>query len=283
MRKLLLATAAVAGLSLASPAFAMRDHNGPDPNTEDTGGDHGGQGHRHGNDNGPPASGPAQTPSQPANGTPTPLTGGTGGDHHHDRGSWNGGSNNTTGGSNNTGSNNTGNGRWNGGDDHSGRDWDRSGRDWDRSGRGWDHSGRDWDRGGDHNDRDRAGWNRDHHDNNDWNRGWSGGNDWNGRGHTDWHNSQWNSLRRAFNAPRHFRYRGWYRQPYGWYYQRWTVGAFLPSLFWSQSYWIDQDDWDYYGLYDAPPGTVWVRYGNDALLIDRYTGEVIQVVYGIFY
>ena len=32
-----------------------------------------------------------------------------------------------------------------------------------------------------------------------------------------------------------------------------------------------------------PPGTVWVRYGNDALLIDRYSGEVIQVVYGIFY
>ena len=31
------------------------------------------------------------------------------------------------------------------------------------------------------------------------------------------------------------------------------------------------------------PGTVWVRYGDDALLIDRYTGEVIQVAYGIFW
>ena len=32
-----------------------------------------------------------------------------------------------------------------------------------------------------------------------------------------------------------------------------------------------------------PPGTVWVRYGRDALLIDRYTGEVIQVEYSVFY
>ena len=44
MRKLLLATAAVAGLALASPAFAARDHNGPAPNPEDTGGGQGGQG-----------------------------------------------------------------------------------------------------------------------------------------------------------------------------------------------------------------------------------------------
>jgi hypothetical protein len=32
-----------------------------------------------------------------------------------------------------------------------------------------------------------------------------------------------------------------------------------------------------------PPGTVWVRYGSDAVLIDRDTGEVIRVVYNIFY
>ena len=32
-----------------------------------------------------------------------------------------------------------------------------------------------------------------------------------------------------------------------------------------------------------PPDAVWVRYGDDALLIDRYTGEVIQVEYGVFY
>ena len=30
-------------------------------------------------------------------------------------------------------------------------------------------------------------------------------------------------------------------------------------------------------------GAVWVRDGDDALLIDRYSGEVIEVEYGIFY
>jgi Ni/Co efflux regulator RcnB len=99
-----------------------------------------------------------------------------------------------------------------------------------------------------------------------------------GRGH----NSAFDALRRAFNAPRHYHYRGGsYRQPAGWRYQRWTTGAFLPSLYWSNSYWIN--DYNDYGLDNPPPGTVWVRYGDDALLIDRDSGEVVQVIYGIFY
>ena len=39
----------------------------------------------------------------------------------------------------------------------------------------------------------------------------------------------------------------------------------------------------YYGLPYPPPGTVWVRYGDDALLIDQYTGEIVEVIYGLFY
>jgi len=31
------------------------------------------------------------------------------------------------------------------------------------------------------------------------------------------------------------------------------------------------------------PGYVWVRYGPDALLIDTYTGEIIQVRYDVFW
>jgi Ni/Co efflux regulator RcnB len=79
---------------------------------------------------------------------------------------------------------------------------------------------------------------------------------------------------RRFHAPS-------YRRPSGWYYRRWSWGDMLPSLFWSNQYWIND-----YGLYDLPPpppGTVWVRYGDDAILIDRYNGEIIQVAYGIFY
>src|SRR6185437_6110794 len=72
-----------------------------------------------------------------------------------------------------------------------------------------------------------------------------------------------------------------YRRPHGWYYRRWNYGDFLPALFFGQDYWIsDYRDFD---LPYPPEGTVWVRYGNDALLVDEDTGEIIQVIYGIFY
>jgi Ni/Co efflux regulator RcnB len=91
----------------------------------------------------------------------------------------------------------------------------------------------------------------------------------------------WNSYHRAFNAPHRYRAPHPYRRPPGYYYRRWTYGQFLPSIFWARDYWMD--DWMDFGLMSPPPGTVWVRYGDDALLIDEYTGEVIQVEYDIFY
>jgi hypothetical protein len=33
----------------------------------------------------------------------------------------------------------------------------------------------------------------------------------------------------------------------------------------------------------APAGTVWVRYYNDAVLVDTFTGEVLDVVYDFFW
>ena len=79
---------------------------------------------------------------------------------------------------------------------------------------------------------------------------------------------------RRFHAPA-------YRRPPGWSYQRWTFGQILPALYWGQQYWLND-----YVSYDLPPppyGAVWVRYGNDALLIDRDTGEIITVEYDVFY
>ena len=94
--------------------------------------------------------------------------------------------------------------------------------------------------------------------------------------------SRWNQYHRSFNAPHRFQYRGpTYHRPPGFTYRRWSYGEFLPSLFWGSSYWINNSS--YYDLMPAPPGTVWVRYGDDAVLIDRYTGEVIQVEYSVFY
>ena len=88
------------------------------------------------------------------------------------------------------------------------------------------------------------------------------------------------AYQRNFVAPRRF-HSGGYARPRGWYEHRWVFGEILPALFWTQNYWLS----DYYdfGLAPPPPGFVWVRYGNDALLIDQYSGEVLQVEYDVFY
>jgi Ni/Co efflux regulator RcnB len=88
------------------------------------------------------------------------------------------------------------------------------------------------------------------------------------------------AFHRNFNAPQRYR-APLYNRPRGWYSHRWTYGEFLPSLFWAPDYWLN--DYMDFGLPPPPPGTVWVRDGSDALLIDRYSGEIIQVAYGVFY
>ena len=91
----------------------------------------------------------------------------------------------------------------------------------------------------------------------------------------------YSSYQRNFSAPHHYRAPSSYRRPNGWYAQRWTYGQILPSLFWAQDYWLS--NYYDYGLMPPPPGTVWVRDGDDALLIDRDSGEIIQVEYSVFY
>lgn len=199
-----------------------------------------------------------------------------------------------------TGGGSTGGRDWNnGGDRNNGRD-DRNGggRDWnnggnDRNGaRDWNdrNNGRDLNNG--RNDRSGSDWNRDRNDRNgaDWNRDrndrdgrFSESRRWNNRyGNGQWNGRSWQGrdYRRAYNADRRFR-AGSYNRPSGWYYRRWTLGSILPSLFFSQNYWLD--DYTSYGLPFPPPGAVWVRYGNDAILVDEWSGEIIQVVYNIFY
>jgi Ni/Co efflux regulator RcnB len=99
----------------------------------------------------------------------------------------------------------------------------------------------------------------------------------NNRNHS-WRN---NFNRRNVTASHHYRWRGrsW-NWPSGYRYQRWTFGMTLPSVFWSNNYWIS--DYSDYGLGAPPFGTVWVRYNDDAILIDRDTGEILEVVYDQF-
>jgi Ni/Co efflux regulator RcnB len=131
--------------------------------------------------------------------------------------------------------------------------------------------------------RNNGGWNASNNGpGNNWsgkpgsnNAGWHGGSNWrNDR-------ASWTRYHRSWNATRRYRWTGSYARPAGWSYRRWTLGAFLPALYFTQQFWIPS--YAIFALDPPPPGTVWVRYGSDALLVDRYSGEVIQVVYGIFY
>lgn len=88
------------------------------------------------------------------------------------------------------------------------------------------------------------------------------------------------SLRRNITAQHHY-HNGDYRAPQGYAYRRWSYGDRLPSIYFARDYWLG--DYENFGLMDPPYGYTWVRYGPDALLIDEDTGEVVQVVYGVFY
>ncbi|MGH6871794.1 MAG: RcnB family protein [Rhizomicrobium sp.] len=87
------------------------------------------------------------------------------------------------------------------------------------------------------------------------------------------------NYRRTVSASHHFRI-GVYHAPRGYAYRRWTLGARLPPEYFVRDYWLT--DFAAYDLVAPPDGYVWVRFGPDALLIDEDTGEVIQVVYGVF-
>jgi Ni/Co efflux regulator RcnB len=88
------------------------------------------------------------------------------------------------------------------------------------------------------------------------------------------------SLRRNVQSSRRFN-AGAYQPPRGYSPRRWSYGDRLPGGYYARNYWIT--DYLLYSLFAPPPGLVWVRVGPDALLIDEYTGEVIQVEYGVFY
>ncbi|HST35316.1 MAG TPA: RcnB family protein [Allosphingosinicella sp.] len=146
-----------------------------------------------------------------------------------------------------------------------------------------------WDRGQANERRGDRNWRDDNRRDGNW-RGNSRGGDWrnDGRGgdRRDW-NRNWRSDNR-------YDWRGWrnrnrstfrigpYYSPYrNWGYNRFSIGIFLEPLFYSDRYWIG-DPWQY-RLPPAYPGTQWVRYYDDVLLVDVYSGEVLDVIYDFFW
>jgi Ni/Co efflux regulator RcnB len=73
---------------------------------------------------------------------------------------------------------------------------------------------------------------------------------------------------------------GPYHPPQGWTAHRWGYGEILPRAYWDSQYFL-ADYW-LFGLEVPPAGFEWVRDGDDAILVNTDTGEVLQVEYGVF-
>jgi Ni/Co efflux regulator RcnB len=73
---------------------------------------------------------------------------------------------------------------------------------------------------------------------------------------------------------------GRYRWPRGYDYRRYGIGYRLPRMFWLPDYYIL--DYADYGLPPPGEGLQWIRYGPDMLLVNIYSGEVVDAVYGAF-
>ncbi len=96
------------------------------------------------------------------------------------------------------------------------------------------------------------------------------------RNRAQYNASQW---RRSYNAERRFEGPR-YRYPYGWRYQRWAFGEFLPFAWILPDYYLDAYT---YGLPYPPFDAEWIREGSDAVLVDVSTGQILSVEYGLFY
>jgi Ni/Co efflux regulator RcnB len=108
-------------------------------------------------------------------------------------------------------------------------------------------------------------------------RAWAGG-QWNHGWRQD-HRYDWRGWREenrdAFHAGRYY-------PPYRDYaYNRLGIGFYLQPLFFGSDYWIT--DPYYYRLPPAYGPYHWVRYYNDAILVNTYTGQVADVLYDFFW
>ncbi|WP_310538897.1 RcnB family protein [Phenylobacterium sp.] len=159
----------------------------------------------------------------------------------------------------------------------------RDGQRWNdgegpRPGQSW--QGQRQDRDGRH---DRDG----HHERDPrWNNNGSNSHGWNNNGdwRSDRHQQRPRFDRRHYghNYRSHQRYRGYaYRPPSGFYIRSWSYGDQLPRSWWSSQYRLN--DWWSYGLPIPPIGYEYVRVGADVMLVDMFSGRVVQVIHRVFW
>jgi Ni/Co efflux regulator RcnB len=97
----------------------------------------------------------------------------------------------------------------------------------------------------------------------------------------DWHRDSrydWRHWRDRHRSRFHF---GIYWDPFGWSYRRYSIGWRLWPSYYSDDFWLN-DPW-YWRLPPAHGPYRWIRYHGDALLVNIYTGEVVDVVYDFFW
>ena len=96
-----------------------------------------------------------------------------------------------------------------------------------------------------------------------------------------WRNDRkydWKDHRRRHRSLFHF---GFYSDPFGWNYRPYSIGWRLWPSYYSSRFWLN-DPWQYRLPY-APPGYRWIRYYDDAILVDTWDGRVVDVIYNFFW
>lgn len=116
------------------------------------------------------------------------------------------------------------------------------------------------------NDGNRNAWS--HNNNRNWNRDWRRDSRYNWSGY------------RTHNRS-HYRLDPYYAPYRGYSYRRLGIGFTLDALFFGSRYWIS-DPWSY-RLPDVDGPYRWVRYYDDVILVDIYTGEVVDVIHDFFW
>lgn len=178
--------------------------------------------------------------------------------------------------------------QWNNGD----RRWDNDSRQGSNGDRRWDNNVRQW------NDNDRRvdgarQWNNGDRrwDNN--NRQWNGNNrQWNGNDRRFDNNRRGYRPDPSWRNDHRYDWRGWrenhrdlfrwrYAAPHGYNYRPVYRGFYLEPFFYGSSYWLS-DPYEY----RLPPvewPLRWVRYYDNAILVDVTTGEVVDVIEDFFF
>ncbi len=127
-------------------------------------------------------------------------------------------------------------------------------------------------------DNDRPAWRGDGRSDRRWDNDRRDGRRWDNA----WRNDRRYDWRSYRNSNRNVYRIGRYYAPYrNYYYRPLSAGFRLDSLFFGSSYWIN-DPWQY-RLPPAYAGTRWVRYYDDVVLVDTYTGEVLDVIRDFFW